>query len=136
MTKTQTSAYTRRYQPAHLLSLYGYPPTGQLSLCSPVLLVPLGVPPAQVGGVGDRGREVLEGGGAGGLGPRSLCTKNGPTRFFPMVNFVLSHDGPFGLEGGRSRGGGGPPPTVYGHSNTSLGGGGGARPLGRWEGVP
>ena len=26
------------------------------------------------------GREVLEAGG-GGLGPKSLCTKNGPTRF-------------------------------------------------------
>ena len=35
--------------------------------------------------------------GGGGLGPKSLCTKNGPIRFSLLV---LSHDGHFGLGGG------------------------------------
>ena len=60
-------------------------------------------------------------GGGGGLGPKSLCTKNRADKIFPMVNFVFPHDGHFGLEGGGPGGGGDPPsPTVYGHSNTSL----------------
>ena len=29
-----------------------------------------------------------------------MCTKNGPDKIFPVVNFVFSHDGPFGLEFG------------------------------------
>ena len=41
---------------------------------------------------------------------------------FPMVNFVFSTNGHFGLGGGGGEGGGvpTPPPTVYGHSSTSL----------------
>ena len=56
-------------------------------------------------------RDALEEGWGGGLGPKSVGTKNGPTRFFQRQ--ISS----------RGRGGGTPPhpPTVPGHSNTSLG---------------
>ena len=56
-------------------------------------------------------------GETGGLGPKSLGTKNGPTRFAPFVNSGLSHDGHFGLE---ERGGG-----VGGPTSSSCG----ARPF-------
>ena len=56
----------------------------------------------------------------GGLGPKILCSKNGP--IFPIANFVFPHNGHFGLE----RGGGG-------HRDALEGGGGGAqrRPIDR-----
>ena len=53
--------------------------------------------------------------GGGGPRPKNLFTKNARPDL-PMVKFIVSHDGPFGL-GGK---GGGPPPTVCGHSNTTL----------------
>ena len=46
------------------------------------------------------------------VGPNSLCTKNGPTRFFPLRS-------PWSGGGG---GGYPPPPVAYGHSGTSRGG--------------
>ena len=61
-------------------------------------------------------------GGAGGSGTQNFVYQKWPDQIFSIVNFVLSHDGHFGLKGG---GGGSrgeyppPPPMVYGHSNTS-----------------
>ena len=62
-------------------------------------------------GGGGRGR----GAGEWGRGPKSLCTKNGPTRFSTFVNFVFSLYSHFGLEGGEGGPGGGvTPPSSYG----------------------
>ena len=42
------------------------------------------------------GGEALEGeDGGGGLGPKSCAPKKWPDKIFPIVNFVLSHDGHF-----------------------------------------
>ena len=57
-------------------------------------------------------KETYKKGRGGGLGPKSVCTTNGPTRFSLLANLVFSHDGPFDPPP--------PPPMVYGHSNTSL----------------
>ena len=64
--------------------------------------------------------------GGGGLGPRSLCNKNGPIRFSQIGNFVFFRDGHFGLGGGGGEGvlGGGPP-------RGALAGKGPQRPPGR-----
>ena len=71
------------------------------------------------------GRELLEGEeGGGGSGTQKFVYQKWPDQIFPMVNFVVSHDGHFGLGPG-----GGDPPIVYGGSTTSLWGGGG------WFGV-
>ena len=66
--------------------------------------------------------------GGGGLGPKSVGTKNGPTGFSQrqlsfsptMVPLVW--------------GGGGAPHTVHGHSNTFLWEGGGGMHQKRWRG--
>ena len=42
--------------------------------------------------------------GGWGLGPKSLCTKNGLTRFSLSLVFVLFHEGPFRLGGGGWQG--------------------------------
>ena len=39
--------------------------------------------------------------------PQKYVHQKWPDQIFPTVNFVFSHDGPFGLEGGGSTGGGG-----------------------------
>ena len=52
-------------------------------------------------------REALEGGGRGRRGPTSLCTKNGPFRFFARWSLWSG-------VGGRSGGGGYPPPSYCG----------------------
>ena len=56
---------------------------------------------------------------------QKLAHQQWPDKSVPTVNFVVSHNGHFGLDGGgvvRWGGGANPPsPTVYGHSNTSLG---------------
>ena len=58
-------------------------------------------------------------GGGGGLGPKSLCTKNGLTRQdFPNGKFRFFPR--WSLWSGGGGGGYPPPPAVYGHSNTSL----------------
>ena len=86
--------------------------------------------------MGGGGTEVWEmGSGGGGWDPK-VCVPKWPDKIFPIGNFVVSHDGPFG-RGGWVAGGyplcditsGVPPPLplVYGHSNTSLRGGGGAQ---------
>ena len=57
-----------------------------------------------------------------------------PDQIFPVVNFVFSRDGHFGLgRGGRGFGGGVPPPLVFNYSKEALGagglgGGGGTQP--------
>ena len=48
-----------------------------------------------------------------------------PDQIFPIVNFVFSHNGHFGLgRGGGGFGGGVPPPLVFDYSKEALGGGG------------
>ena len=55
-------------------------------------------------------REVLEGGEGGGVWDPNVCVyQNRPKKIFPIVNFVMSHCGYFGLEGGVQ---GGLPPCV------------------------
>ena len=49
------------------------------------------------GGVLEMGRRV---GGGGGLGPQNFVDRKWPDQSFPLVNFVFSHDGHFGLGGG------------------------------------
>ena len=76
---------------------------------------------------GGMGMGGIRKGGGGDLGPNSLCTYlKWPNQIFPVVNFVFSHYGHFGLGGGGPGGGGNPPPppVVYAFSNTSLGRGG------------
>ena len=48
------------------------------------------------------GREVL--GGWGGSGTQKFVYRKWPDQIFPMVNFVFSHDGPFGWGGGGGQG--------------------------------
>ena len=47
-----------------------------------------------------------------------------PDQIFPIVNFVFSHDGHFGLGRGGGGFGGGPPPLVFNYSKEALGPGG------------
>ena len=56
-------------------------------------------------------RDVLEERRGGGFGTQKYVHQKWPDQIIPMVNFVLSHDGDFGLEGG---GGGITPPSSYG----------------------
>ena len=46
-------------------------------------------------------------GGGGGSGTQRVVRQKWPNQIFPDANFVLSHDGHFGLEGGGPGGGGG-----------------------------
>ena len=63
------------------------------------------------------------GGGEGVLDPK-LGVPKWPDQIFPIVNFVFSHDGHFGLgRGGGGFGGGVPPPLVFNYSKEALGGG-------------
>ena len=55
-------------------------------------------------GAGGRPREVLE----GGDGTQKFVYHKRPNKKFPIVNFVFSHDGHFGLEGGGGSTGGTP----------------------------
>ena len=57
------------------------------------------------------GPPVLEkgGGGWGGDGTQKFVYQKWPNQIFPIVNFVLSHDGHFGLGGSK---GGYPPPLL------------------------
>ena len=45
----------------------------------------------------------------GGSGTQNYVDQKWPDQIFPMVNFVFSHDGHFGLEGGGGSRGGYPP---------------------------
>ena len=47
--------------------------------------------------------------GGGGSGTQKCVYQQWPDQMFPMVNFVFSHDGHFGLEGGGGGPGGQPP---------------------------
>ena len=47
------------------------------------------------------------GGGGGGSGTQKVVDQQWPDQIFPTVNFIFSHDGHCGLEGG---GGALPPP--------------------------
>ena len=51
--------------------------------------------------------------GTGAKGGLKFVYQKWPNQIFPFVNFVPSHDGHFGLEGGGVQGG-------YGHFNTSV----------------
>ena len=42
--------------------------------------------------------------GRGRSGTQKFVYQKWPDQIFPVVNFVFSHDGVFGLEGGGSRG--------------------------------
>ena len=80
--------------------------------------------PTEQGGKG--GRAVLKG-GEGGMGPKSLCTKNGPTRFCQLHISFFPAIFPFVLGGGQgegSRGGGrgNPSPCRKNKLSTGLGG--------------
>ena len=55
------------------------------------------------------GLEGGERGEGGGSGTQKFVYQKWPDQIFPFVNFVFSHDGHFGLEGG-----GGVPPSSYG----------------------
>ena len=73
-------------------------------------------PPWQCGwpawGGGGGGRASFEqGGGGGGVWTQNLVYQQWPDQIFPIVNFVFSHYGHFGLgRGGGGFGGGVPPP--------------------------
>ena len=58
------------------------------------------------------GKHWKGGRGGGGASGTQKAYQKGPDQIFPTVNFVVSHDGPFGLGGGGA-------PMGYGH-NTSL----------------
>ena len=64
-----------------------------------------------------QGRASFEqGGGRGGRGfwTQNLVYQKWPDQIFPIVNFVFSHDGHFGLgSGGRGFWGRGPPPLGF-----------------------
>ena len=63
-------------------------------------------------GKGDGGRGVLERGGGGGSGTQKLVYQKWPDQISPFVDFVSSHGGPFGLQGGGGPGDGGLTPCV------------------------
>ena len=52
---------------------------------------------------------VWGGAGGGGSTTQRFVYPQRPNQIFPFVNFVVSHDGHFGLEGGRVQRGGYPP---------------------------
>ena len=59
--------------------------------------------------------------GEGGQGTQKIVYQKWPDQIFPVANFVFSHDGHFGLDGGGPGGVTPPPPAVYGHSNAGGG---------------
>ena len=70
---------------------------------------------------------LLSRGGEGGRGfwTQNLVYQKWSNQIFPIVNFVFSHYGHFGLgRGGGGFGGGVPPPLVFNYSKEALGGGG------------
>ena len=70
------------------------------------------------------------GGGGGGLGPK-VCVPKWPDHILPDANFVMSHDGHFGLGGGGDFGEGPPPPLgVLIILKTRVGGGGALQEMG------
>ena len=82
--------------------------------------IPLSLP----GGAG----LLLSRGGEGGRGfwTQNLVYQKWPDQIFPIVNFVFSHCGHFGLgRGGGVLGEGSPPPLVFNYSKEALRGGGG-----------
>ena len=85
-------------------------------LCGFLVLLPPPPPP---------GRASFEqGGGEGGRGfwTQNLVYQKWPDQIFPIVNFVFSHYGPFGLgRGGGGFGGGVPPPLlIFNYSKEAL----------------
>ena len=69
-----------------------------------------------LGGEGQAGLLLSRGGGEGGRGfwTQNLVYQKWPDQIFPIVNFVFSHDGHFGLgRGGGGFGGGVPPPPWF-----------------------
>ena len=88
------------------------------------------VPTPAVAYIGGGGAGLLlSRGGGGGEGGRGFWTQNlvyqkWPDQIFPIVNFVFSHYGHFGLGRGGGGFGGGPPTLVFNYSKEALGGGG------------
>ena len=67
---------------------------------------------------------LLSRGGEGGRGfwTQNLVYQQWPDQIFPIINFVFSHYGHFGLgRGGGGFGGGVPPPLVFNDSKEALG---------------
>ena len=60
--------------------------------------------------------------GRGGFGTQKFVHQKWPDQISPIVNFIVSRDGHFGLKGGGGSRGGGPPPTVVSRSNVGAGG--------------
>ena len=59
--------------------------------------------------------------GARGFWTQNLVYQKWPDQIFPIVNFVFSHCGHFGLgRGGGGFGGGVPPPLVFNYSKEAL----------------
>ena len=77
-------------------------------------------------GGGGGGRASFEQGGEGGRGfwTENLVYQKWPDQIFPIVNFVFSRYGHFGLGRGGGGFGGGvpPPPLVFNYSKEALGG--------------
>ena len=97
------------------------------SACTPCSLHPLqGLygPSASRASWSPPGRASFEqGGGEGGRGfwTQNLVYQKWPDQIFPIVNFVFSHYGHFGLgRGGGGFGGGVPPPLVFNYSKEAL----------------
>ena len=85
-------------------------------------------PPLQRHQGGEAGLLLSRGGGGRGFWTQNLVYQKWPDQIFPIVNFVFSHYGHFGLgRGGGNFGGGVPPPLVFNYSKEALGGGGAGR---------
>ena len=65
---------------------------------------------------------LSRGEGGRGFWTQNLVYQKWPDQIFPVVNFVFSHYGHFGLgRGGGGFGGGVPPPLVFNYSKEALG---------------
>ena len=51
-------------------------------------------------------------GWGGGFGTQKFVSKKWPDQILPIVNFLFSHDGHFGLRGGGGYGGARPAPAL------------------------